>query len=131
MNCPCCSGFDFEVCCKPFLTGEKSPETALQLMKSRYSAYAELAIDYLINTTHPSTIRYHNPVDILNWAKSSTWLKLEIISTQKGGPKENGGKVEFKAYFLEGRKMPKVHHEFSSFKKENNQWFFVDGKVKN
>lgn len=100
-------------------------------MKSRYSAYAELAIDYLINTTHPSTIRYHNPVDILNWAKSSTWLKLEIISTQKGGPKENGGKVEFKAYFLEGRKMPKVHHEFSSFKKENNQWFFVDGKVKN
>jgi SEC-C motif-containing protein len=35
--------------------------------------------------------------------------------------------VEFKAYFLDSFGKHQIHHELSTFKFENESWFYVDG----
>jgi SEC-C motif-containing protein len=89
-------------------------------MRSRYSAYATGEIDYLIESTHPSTRKLYSLADIEGWMRSNKWLKLEIISCV-------GAIVEFKAHFVEGLNSPEIHHERSTFQKENGRWYFLDG----
>jgi SEC-C motif-containing protein len=128
--CYCCSGIPFEQCCRPFIKEDRAAETAEALMRSRYSAYVLAAVDYLLKTTHVSTRKSYNASSIKNWAVSSKWLKLEILSREEGMFSDNKGKVEFKAYYLDAKNIPQVHHEYSSFVKENGRWFFVGGKVR-
>jgi SEC-C motif domain protein len=129
MNCYCCSGKKFEDCCQPFISGIAKPSTAEALMRSRYSAHATGAVEYILRTTHPSTRRFNNAESIENWARSSVWQKLEIVSISKGDVKDKQGTVEFKAYFLDENSQPQIHHENSNFAKELGKWFFVDGKI--
>lgn len=131
MNCYCCSNKPFAECCEPFLNGTAKPQTAEELMRSRYSAYVVVNVEYLIKTTHPSTRTSHEPNSIKSWAESSVWQKLEIISTSQGGEKDKAGTVEFKAYYLDSDKKKQIHHEHSRFLKELGKWFFVDGKIVN
>lgn len=121
--CFCGSSILFQDCCQKYIDGKEKASTALALMKSRYSAYATHYADYLLNTTHVSQRKYYSKVDILNWATANKWQKLEIISATENT-------VEFKAYFLDENNSNQVHHEFSTFKKENGSWFYVDGKFK-
>jgi SEC-C motif-containing protein len=61
------------------------------------------------------------------WSKQSKWLGLEILSTDKGGPDDEEGGVEFVArYKLKG--MNVSHHERATFRKHNGRWVFVDGE---
>ena len=99
-------------------------------MRSRYSAYATVAVEYLIKTTHPSTRKSHDAEAVKNWAIASVWQKLEIVSKTDGEAQDKKGTVEFKAYFSGADKQPQVHHENSNFRKELGKWFFVDGKIK-
>ena len=98
-------------------------------MRSRYSAHATGAVEYILRSTHPSVRKFHDGESIENWAKSSVWQKLEIISIVKGEVKDKQGTVEFKAYFLDADGQPQIHHENSNFVKELGKWFFVDGKI--
>jgi len=127
--CFCCSGKAFEVCCKPFIDGIRKPGSAEELMRSRYSAYATLAVDYIIQTTHISTRKQYNSKSIREWAGTSRWLKLEVLNMQEGTENDSSGKVEFKAYFKDAFGINHVHHEYSTFAKENKIWFFVEGTV--
>lgn len=53
--CPCHSGLCYSLCCGPFHK-EKNAETAMQLMRSRYAAYALGLVSYIQNTeTKPSS----------------------------------------------------------------------------
>ena len=65
--------------------------------------------------------------DLLDWSKSNTWNKLEILSRTLGGEKHTTGIVEFKAYFLDAHKTPQVHHEVSNFVKVDDQWYYTTG----
>ena len=118
-NCPCCSGLPFEACCEPFIEGSADPETPEQLMRSRYSAYATGAIEYLVRTTHPKTRNRFSRKDIENWSRSNRWVKLEVL-------KAIGDEVEFKAYYTKGLSQIEVHHEHSRFRKEDGKWFYLD-----
>jgi len=119
-NCYCCSGKPFANCCEPYLnTTEKAP-TAETLMRSRYSAYCIQEVDYLVATTHSSTRKFHKKEDITTWSKRNQWIKLEILNATETV-------VEFKAYFLDERLKANVHHEKSTFVKEDGNWFYVDG----
>lgn len=129
MICYCCSGRKFEDCCQPFISGAAKPRTAEELMRSRYTAYATVEIEYILRSTHPSTRKFHEPEIIEHWAKTSRWQKLEIISTGKGNSSEKEGTVEFKAYFLDANDQMQIHHENSNFRKELGKWFFVDGQI--
>lgn len=121
--CFCGAAISFFDCCQKYIKGTQKAPTALALMKSRYSAYATHQAEYLLNTTHDSQRKYYSKEEILNWATANQWQKLEIISATENT-------VEFKAYFLDGNKQSQIHHEFSTFKKENDKWFYVDGKFK-
>ena len=129
MNCYCSSGKEFADCCQPFIEGTAKPQTAEELMRSRFSAYAICAVEYLLRSTHPSVRKSYTAEEIENWAKSNRWEKLEIVSKSDGETKDKFGTVEFKAYFLDENKAPQIHHEISTFRKELGKWFFVDGKV--
>lgn len=129
MDCYCGTKKTFEECCQPFIEGNAKTSTAEELMRSRYSAYVIVAVEYIISSTHPSSRRFYNVEDIEQWAKSSHWEKLEIISTAEGLPKAKKGIVEFKAYYTDADGNPQIHHERSNFRKELGKWFFVEGKV--
>ena len=130
MNCYCCSDREFENCCQSFISELAKPKTAEELMRSRYSAYVIVAVEYLIRSTHPSSRKFYNAEDIEQWAKSSRWQKLEIISKSDGEAKDKKGTVEFKAYFIDENGQAQIHHEHSNFRKELGKWFFVDGRIK-
>lgn len=123
-ECYCGSQKAFQECCEPFINGIQKAPTALALMQSRYSAYATLKADYLLATTHISERNYHSRSEILNWAKNNQWLNLEIINATEDT-------VEFKAYFLDSKLQKQIHHELSTFKLENESWFYVDGQFFN
>ncbi len=94
-------------------------------MRSRYTAYATGAVDYLLRTTHSSTRHLHDRQTIENWSRSCRWQKLEIISREGGQPKDKRGKVEFKAHYLDENDQPRIHHELSNFVKELGRWYFI------
>ena len=48
--CPCGSDEPFGRCCLPLHLGERQAETAEQLMRARYSAYAVDDLDYIWQT---------------------------------------------------------------------------------
>jgi SEC-C motif-containing protein len=92
--CPCGSGRPYAECCEPYITGAKNPPTAEALMRSRYSAYAEHAVDYIIDTCIKNGKDDIDYEQTRNWSEQSKWLGLKIISVEKGGPADTEGAVE-------------------------------------
>jgi SEC-C motif domain protein len=131
MNKPCFCGSDdtFEQCCKPIIDCTQPAPTAQALMRSRYSAYVIVASQYLIDSTHISQRANYSKADIEAWAKESHWQKLEIIDCKKGLPDDSVGEIEFKAYYHDSKNIFQIHHEKSVFKKENGEWFYVNGTI--
>lgn len=120
-NCYCGNSIPFQDCCEPYIKGITNAPTAEKLMRSRYSAFATGAADYLVNTTHISKRRFHNKRDILAWSQANKWLKLEVLASTETT-------VTFKAYYLDENLKAQVHYEHSTFKLENDKWFYVDGE---
>ena len=136
MNCPCPCGSrqDFERCCGEFLQARATPDTAEQLMRSRYSAFCKKKVDYLIATVHPLK---RQPGDRENLTRSfynTRWLGLKIIEcraidTGEGG--EEGAQVEFAAFFCEATDKQRIDqlHERSNFIRQDGCWYYVDGEL--
>ena len=120
-NCYCGNSIPFQDCCEPYIKGITNAPTAKKLMRSRYSAFATGAADYLVNTTHISKRRLHNKKDILDWSQANKWLKLEVLASTENT-------VTFKAYYLDENLKAQVHYEHSTFKLEDGKWFYVDGE---
>ena len=121
LTCYCGLEKPFAHCCEPYINGVKKAPTAEALMRSRYSAYAVQAADYLWETTAPTERRHHNKAAILEWAKSNQWLKLEMLNATETT-------VEFKAYYLDSLLTAQVHYEKSTFVQESGSWYYVDGE---
>ena len=119
--CSCCSGKLHEECCELFHSKKDFPQTAEELMRSRYAAFAIPNGDYLWETTLPNKRKFHHKTELENWGKENTWTKLEIIQSSE---KE----VEFKAYFTDKFGKENIHHERSTFKKVDKKWYYVSGK---
>jgi SEC-C motif-containing protein len=127
--CPCGTEKEFSKCCEPFLLGKKNPATAEELMRSRYSAFSEGELDYILNTHHADTRSELDIEGVKTWALESDWLGLEILNTEKGAATDTEGKVEFRCLFnYKGKNQS--HHELSTFKKEDGKWYFVDGVLR-
>jgi SEC-C motif-containing protein len=119
-NCPCLSGEQYVDCCGRFHSASARASTAEQLMRSRYSAFVLLDSAYLMETWHPDTRPSELELDT-----GIEWRRLDIVSTQRGGPLDNQGTVEFKAHFRQGGGRG-VHHETSRFLKARGQWYYLD-----
>ncbi|MDN3505547.1 MAG: YchJ family metal-binding protein [Rhabdochlamydiaceae bacterium] len=91
MKCLCYSEKLYEQCCEPFHNHFKNPATPLQLMRSRYSAYALNLSQYIIETTHPKSVHYQS--DIVTWkselesfSQEHEFVGLQIESEEAGFP---------------------------------------------
>ena len=126
--CPCGSGISYQECCEPYLSGTQKAPTAEALMRSRYSAYAEHNIDYIIKTCVTEDKRNIDEKQTRDWSEKSQWEGLKILSVNKGGPGDTEGTVEFEArYTRDGLK--DVHHEKALFKKIGGDWMYDDGDI--
>ena len=124
--CPCGSGTDYAQCCEPVITRKRPAQTAEQLMRARYSAYAGLQMDFIFESTHPDHRAGYDHDGTRAWAEQSTWQGLEIVGVTKGGRDDPAGEVEFIARY-QVKDVDREHHERGQFKKKDGQWFFTEG----
>jgi SEC-C motif-containing protein len=122
--CPCGSHVKYKKCCAKYHKGAL-PKTALELMKSRYTAYAVGDASYIIKTTHPNNSDYSD--DIKSWkssielfSKETEFLALEIVEFIDG---EEEAFVTFKAKLSSGDMVEK-----SRFLKVDNRWLYENGE---
>ncbi|MGL4918547.1 MAG: YchJ family protein, partial [Aeromonas allosaccharophila] len=81
-------------------------DTPEQLMRSRYSAFVLGLGEYLVHSWHPAHLGGLTAAELSQ--TDTHWDGLEIIASQ-GGPQDETGMVEFKAWFLEGDKRHCLH----------------------
>ena len=124
--CFCRSGKEYKHCCAPFHLHTAVPETAEQLMRSRYTAYVLKNIPYIVATTVPSQQTLLETHLLQEWADNTTWLGLQILKTENLTKTQSA--VEFKAIF-QGEEEELTHQERSIFVKIENRWYFVDPTV--
>ena len=68
-------------------------------MRSRYTAFTMVRVDYITDTHDPKSRENHDAEQAKKWAEESEWLGLDILSTDAGGPDDERGTVEFMARF--------------------------------
>ncbi|MEV5833684.1 YchJ family metal-binding protein [Nocardia sp. NPDC052112] len=137
--CPCRRGEAFGGCCGPVLAGERSAATAEALMRARYTAFAVGDIEYLLRSWHPRTRPKTLELD-----PDQRWLFLEIVRTERGGPFDDTGTVEFIAHYTCGGdpRIPRAAgprsaaggrrgslHEVSTFTRVDGAWVYLDGVI--
>ena len=127
-RCPCGSGKPFAFCCEPYIEGHKLAPTAEQLMRSRYTAFALGAVDYLIDTTAPEKRDLIDRTIIAEQVQFTTWTGLTILNKEAGQKEDPKGMIEFEASF-ETEDDQCILHERSNFYAKDGQWFYLDGDV--
>ena len=111
----------------PYHYGRAKPETAEQLMRSRYSAYFFRLTDYLVATTHPDKREPDLKAKLEETVHEMNWQFLTILSSSKGTKDDKVGKVEFVADYFVGNEPQKLH-ERSRFRRYKGVWKYLDGK---
>ena len=120
-KCKCGSTKSYKECCEPFIKGTSLPQTAEELLRSRFVAYAQGNIDYIAATTHADKKDEFSIEDAKEWAATTQWDRLEIVN------KPSETEIEFIAWYKENGK-PVRHQELSVFKKVDDAWFFFDSR---
>jgi len=126
-QCPCGSGSDFDQCCGPFIGGVAAP-TPEALMRSRYTAFVRCDFDYVEKTHAPEARGEFDRSLAESRNETVQWTGLKVLETTGGGLADDSGTVEFAASY-KGDGGPGVHHERSTFRREDGQWLYVDGVI--
>ena len=126
--CNCGSKKSYFDCCAKYIENKSNAPSPELLMRSRYTAYSLAKIDYIIKTMTGKAALAYDALESEIWAKQVIWQKLEVVSSRLLNP--NHGFVEFKAYYLD-QQQSIILHELSEFKRINQQWFYIDGKMLN
>jgi SEC-C motif-containing protein len=128
-SCPCCSGKNYNNCCKPYHS-ETLATDAILLMRSRYSAYSLSLCDYIISTTHLDNPEYKEDInlwkkEILEFCEKTNFEKLEILNFNLD---KEISYVTFIAY-LSQQKRDISFLEKSTFKKVEGKWLYEKGEL--
>ncbi len=123
-KCQCGSGLKYKKCCQAFHKG-KLPSNALELMKSRYSAYVVKDVKYIINTTDVNnpdftldTIAWAN--DLEEFCNNSDFKGLKILEFI------DGDEIAYVKFYV-NLYINNQDHSFtekSEFVKVNNRWLY-------
>ena len=122
-HCPCFQKKIYQNCCQPFHLGA-TPNSAIDLMRSRFSAYALCIDSYIIDTTHSLSKhqdekkkRWKN--SIIQFCNQTTFYNLQVQEHQIFPDKET---VTFKAFLMQD------HNDVSFI--EKSTFIKEDGKLK-
>jgi SEC-C motif-containing protein len=112
-------------CCGRFIEDGEAPATAMELMRSRYTAYVIGSTDYLRATWSDATC----PQDLDASADSATrWLGLQI--KRHTAIDSDHAEVEFIARYKVGGRAHRLH-ETSRFERDNaGRWRYIDGDLR-
>lgn len=103
-------------------------------MRSRYTAFSEGHASYLLDTHLGAPDGAQARADLSRSCADTVWLNLIVIATQKGGPEDQTGLVDFAAAWRP--RAAALHsdpaaivqmHERSRFLRQDGHWFYVDG----
>ncbi|MFC3625389.1 YchJ family protein [Vogesella amnigena] len=123
-GCPCGQPLPYEQCCGRYHQGAL-PQTAEQLMRSRYSGYVLGNEPYLLqtwaSTTRPAALD-------LSADDGVKWLGLEVIGHEAGQAGDASGSVRFVARYKLGGRAFRMQ-ENSRFVREDGAWRYLDGEV--
>jgi SEC-C motif-containing protein len=122
-DCPCGSNFPFTDCCAPLIRGTGFPDTAEDLMRSRYTAFTHGNWEYLVLTSHPEEKKEMARLGPELIADGVVWQKLEILGTRAGGQEDSQGQVDFASYYTKDG-IAQTLRESSRFYKINGRWVY-------
>ncbi|WP_240613428.1 YchJ family protein [Brachybacterium endophyticum] len=127
--CPCGSGAVLEVCCRPILVGSREAETAEELMRSRFTAFALRDPEHLLASWDPGYRPTRRELSA-SLDDDLAWRRLAILDTEAGGPGDRTGVVEFVA-IARGSQGKMRMHERSRFRRiaEHPGWVYIDGRM--
>ncbi|CAN5408498.1 YchJ family protein [soil metagenome] len=125
-TCLCGSGKTDEACCAPYLTGQAKPTSPVQLMRSRYSAFCQGNLDYLVATHHPSKRKADDRQTLAQVIAETEWLGLRVLHTDERQVAVGKGTVEFVAFYKSQGQLGQLH-EKSEFIRQNGRWYYLQG----
>lgn len=127
--CPCSPDTDYSACCGRFISGGQLPQTAEQLMRSRFTAFAKQNANYLVASLLPSKRDRNELRSLQKSFRGIQWLKLDVLATERGGAGDANGTVEFRAHWQQaGGGESGSLHERSTFVKQGDRWYYEDGE---
>ena len=121
--CPCDSGTLYGNCCGPLHAGRAHAATAVQLMRSRYSAFALGKTQYLLETWLPGSCPGSLEPD-----PAQRWIGLKIVEETAGDTDRDEDFVTFVARYKIGGKAFRLK-ERSRFMRVGHQWYYADGDL--
>lgn len=116
----------FAQCCGRYIDGGEIAPRALELMRSRYSAYVVGATDYLRATWAPHTCPADLDADHAA-PDAPRWLGLQIKAFAETGA--DHATVEFVARYKVGGRAHRLHELSRFVRGEDGRWRYVDGDV--
>ncbi|MEW5011953.1 MAG: YchJ family protein [Cycloclasticus sp.] len=125
-RCRCGSSQPFTLCCGPFLSRQDKPNSAEQLMRSRFTAFSLQNFQYLLDTLHPSKRQDDELASLQQSAQNTRWIQLTILQTESGQTGDGEGLVEFTADFEEEGEFYQLR-ERSQFIFQQQQWYYTEG----
>lgn len=139
-NCYCGTGKNFADCCQLFIQKTQDPDTAEQLMRSRFSAYAIQNGQYIYDTYATTSQASHTVEEIEQWSKACVWIALEVHINENGMLKEESSQeqfVEFSAYYVHESTLCELREksrfileEVIDSNHQSKQWRYIDGEIK-
>ena len=117
----------FAQCCGRYIDDGDIAPRALELMRSRYSAFVVGATDYLRATWAPQTC----PADLdadTDAPDAPRWLGLQIKAF--ADTSENSATVEFVARYKVGGRAHRLHELSRFVRGDDGRWRYVDGDIR-
>lgn len=127
-TCPCESHKTLlgKPCCEEIIAGARKAQSATELLRARYTAFATCAMAFITATTHLRVREEFDEAANRKWAESSTFTRLEILETVPDG--EFADYVTFEAHFTRNNQRD-IHHERARFECLDGEWFFVSSEI--
>ena len=116
----------FADCCGRFLDGGEAAPSALELMRSRYSAYVLGDVDYLRATWDPATCPADLDIDTAA-PDAPRWLGLQVKRFETLD--DTRAIVEFVARYKVGGRAQRLHEVSRFVRGADSRWRYVDGDV--
>ncbi|PCI55836.1 MAG: SecC motif-containing protein [Gammaproteobacteria bacterium] len=144
--CFCGSNFNFSSCCQPYINKEVQVQTAEQLMRSRFSAYAIGNAQYIYDTYAKSSRAEQSVEDIDDWSKSCLWIALKIYPIANSVNNTTEQLVEFSAFYITNNTLCELREKSRFILEESiatnstvkekatlnsplKQWRYIDGDI--
>ncbi len=126
-TCICGSAKNSAQCCAQYIHGERVAPDAESLMRSRYMAYTQVNMEYILNTMRGQALANFDPQKAAEWAKQIKWLRLEVLNATPITATDHTAYVEFIAHYLFQGRREKLH-EVSEFHRIDGRWYYIDGR---